>query len=81
MTPLCGIRYRCAACTNFNLCSICFTYDGVTHDETHPMEAIKRPRVEHQDNGVMSVEETSLYVAPQRPTNAFTFTPYAGTFK
>lgn len=44
-TPICGLRYKCVICPNFDLCELCFSKRNrvVNHDASHPMLAVDNP--------------------------------------
>eukprot|EP00518_Triparma_eleuthera_P011236 CAMPEP_0182487300 /NCGR_PEP_ID=MMETSP1319-20130603/47833_1 /TAXON_ID=172717 /ORGANISM="Bolidomonas pacifica, Strain RCC208" /LENGTH=612 /DNA_ID=CAMNT_0024689417 /DNA_START=44 /DNA_END=1883 /DNA_ORIENTATION=- len=41
-SPIQGVRYKCAVCSNYDLCSFC--EDACVHDETHVFLKIRHPR-------------------------------------
>lgn len=42
-SPITGIRYKCAICADYDLCSSCEAHPKTRHNETHPMIKMKVP--------------------------------------
>lgn len=42
-TAIVGDRYKCAVCSDFDLCAGCEVYPGNEHNNTHPMIKMKSP--------------------------------------
>ncbi|XP_062507383.1 E3 ubiquitin-protein ligase MIB1-like isoform X2 [Corticium candelabrum] len=59
MQPLFGIRWKCADCENYDLCSMC--YHGDKHSLKHQFYRINRPRSD------------ALLMEPRRKTKKLTF--------
>lgn len=53
-TPIFGIRWRCAECANYDLCSMC--YHGDKHSLRHRFYRISNPGSERYEIGMFRIE-------------------------
>lgn len=52
MNPLRGLRYKCACCLDFDLCSICFP--ASSHPSTHSFICLRKPTVKQPSNPLLT---------------------------
>lgn len=54
-----GIRYKCGACADYDLCAMCFPC--ATHDDSHVFVALKKPLATEKEHAILLEAGDSLY--------------------
>jgi len=73
MSPLKGIRYKCANCPNWDLCQICFEHDTTVHLPSHCFILIKNALP------IAITNSTRLTATPLIANNLYTSAPLFGS--